>query len=167
MSCALCSLSYLLLFCLQLRSQLTCLVVIPFFATYKVTKKKPSPNNYTNVRPSPTYPGTGWANTEFRTYEFRDSIDDDDLYGVKHGGDNASIVETVDSRKRRGRDGEPPSREQQKQFFVQAMTGWENQLLQNEQKEQHEVVQEKEPIDVSADGKAVISEEREVTTMAS
>ncbi|EEP76259.1 conserved hypothetical protein [Uncinocarpus reesii 1704] len=120
-------------------------------STYKVTKKKPSPNNYTNVRPSPVWPGTGWANTEFRTYEFTSTIHDDDLYGHKIDGDNASIMETVDSRKRRGRAGEPAPRELQKQFFIQAMTGWENQIIQNAAKEyEKEEIKQKQPIQVDS-----------------
>ncbi|KAF3484348.1 uncharacterized protein GIQ15_03672 [Arthroderma uncinatum] len=126
---------------------------------YQVTKKKPSPKNYTNVRPSPTYPGTGWANTEFRTYEFTDTVDEDDLYGNKVGLDNATIRETIDSRKRRGKSVlEPPTRDMQKQFFVQAMTGWENQVAQalaadkemNEKDEAIEVTQ-KPSVSVTAE----------------
>ncbi|KMP01098.1 hypothetical protein CIHG_01389 [Coccidioides immitis H538.4] len=118
---------------------------------YTVTKKKPSPNNYTNLRPSPVWPGTGWANTEFRTYEFTAVIHDDDLYGHKIDGDNASIMETIDSRKRRGRAEAPAPRDLQKQFFVQAMRGWENQLIQNsvDEKEKEEIKQ-KQPIHVDA-----------------
>ncbi|PGH19262.1 hypothetical protein AJ80_04128 [Polytolypa hystricis UAMH7299] len=96
---------------------------------YTVTKMKPSPNNYTNVRPSPTYPGTGWSNTEFRTFEFSTTIDKDDLYGRPIEGDNSSMQETLESRKRRGKTGEQASREVQKQLFVQAMSGWENQFM--------------------------------------
>lgn len=121
----------------------------------KVTELKPSASNYTNVRPSPTYPGTGWANTEFRTYEFTDSVDDDDLYGRKIGGDNASILETSDSRKRRGQSGDAPPRSLQKQFFAQAMTGWENQQLQNNLTEEEKVtaaeVKQKQPIQVDGE----------------
>ncbi|EGE06813.1 phosphoglycerate mutase [Trichophyton equinum CBS 127.97] len=98
---------------------------------YQVTKKQPSPNNYANGRPSPKWPGTGWANTEFRTFHFTDSADTDDLYGNKIDGDNASIRETADSRKRRGKTvAEPPSREMQKEFFLQAITGWETQTAE-------------------------------------
>lgn len=97
----------------------------------KVTKKQPSPNNYANGRPSPKWPGTGWANTEFRTFHFTDSADTDDLYGNKIDGDNASIRETPDSRKRRGKTvAEPPSREMQKEFFLQAIAGWETQAAE-------------------------------------
>ncbi|KAF3898386.1 Phosphoglycerate mutase [Trichophyton interdigitale] len=98
---------------------------------YQVTKKQPSPNNYANGRPSPKWPGTGWANTEFRTFHFTDSADTDDLYGNKIDGDNASIRETADSKKRRGKTvAEPPSREMQKEFFLQAITGWETQTAE-------------------------------------
>lgn len=96
---------------------------------------------------STLYQGTGWANTEFRTYQFTDAIDKEDLYGLPLDGDNASLVELLDSRKRRGVPGEPGSREQQKQFFVQAMTGWEEQLAQSgEKKEVKEEVKQKQPV---------------------
>ncbi|KAK2871843.1 hypothetical protein FQN49_002768 [Arthroderma sp. PD_2] len=108
---------------------------------------------------STLYQGTGWANTEYRTYEFTDTIDQDDLYGNKLNSDNASIRETVESRKRRGKSAvEPPTREMQKQFFIQAMTGWENQVAQalakdqgmNEKEEALEVTQ-KQPVPVAAE----------------
>ncbi|KAL1960115.1 hypothetical protein VTO42DRAFT_287 [Malbranchea cinnamomea] len=111
---------------------------------------------------STLYEGTGWANTEFRTYEFRDSVDDDDLFGNEVGGDNASIVETSDSRKRRGVSGEAPSRELQKQFFVQAITGWENQMLQNMQNLEHEAAQKKQTVDIVASGDKVQVEDESV-----
>ncbi|EEQ83626.2 phosphoglycerate mutase [Blastomyces dermatitidis ER-3] len=79
---------------------------------------------------STLYQGTGWRNTEYRTYTFAASVDQDDLYGRPVDGDNASIIETRESRTRRGRPAEAPSRDLQKQFFVQAMTGWENQILE-------------------------------------
>ncbi|KKZ66916.1 hypothetical protein EMCG_07412 [[Emmonsia] crescens] len=79
---------------------------------------------------STLYQGTGWHNTEYRTYTFTESADQDDLYGCPVDGDNASILETRESRTRRGRSAEVPSRDLQKQFFVQAMTGWENQILE-------------------------------------
>ncbi|EFQ96778.1 phosphoglycerate mutase [Nannizzia gypsea CBS 118893] len=122
---------------------------------YQVTKKPPSPNKYANGRPSPKWPGTGWANTEFRTFHFTDSADTDDLYGIKIDGDNASIRESVDSRKRRGKTvAEPPSREMQKQFFHQAMTGWETQTAEalaasqgtDEEKDRAMEVMQKQPI---------------------
>lgn len=76
-------------------------------------------------------------------------------------------MEITESRKRRGRDGESPCRELQKQFFVQAMTGWENQILQNAQNAQREAAQKKEAVDVNKKGENAIAEEREVKTMAS
>ncbi|PGH14303.1 hypothetical protein AJ79_03125 [Helicocarpus griseus UAMH5409] len=97
---------------------------------YQVTKMPPSPNNYTNIRPSPTYPGTGWRNTEYRTFAFTDTVDEEDFYGHRTDSDNASIVETAESRTRRGKPAEGPSRAQQKQFFLQALKGWENQMVE-------------------------------------
>ncbi|QSS57683.1 phosphoglycerate mutase [Histoplasma capsulatum var. duboisii H88] len=79
---------------------------------------------------STLYQGTGWRNTEYRTFTFTSSADRDDLYGRPVDSDNASLVETCESRTRRGIAAEAPSRDLQKEFFVQAMTGWENQLLE-------------------------------------
>lgn len=123
-------------------------------SSHKVTLLPPSPKNYTNVRPSPTYPGTGWANTEFRSYAFRPGVDDEDLLGVKVGGDNASIVESRDSRKLRCRSDEAPSRELQKQFFTQAITGWDSQMAQNAHDEK-ETAGKKETVDIVAAGDKV------------
>ncbi|KAK2794036.1 hypothetical protein FQN51_000945 [Onygenales sp. PD_10] len=102
---------------------------------------------------STLYTGTGWRNTEFRTYTFSDSIDSDDLYSRPVEGDNATIVETVESRTRRGREGEPPSRDSQKEFFVQAMRGWEDQLVGAAKKEA-----EKEKLDL-VDGEKVVAQD--------
>ncbi|KGQ02053.1 hypothetical protein PAAG_11234 [Paracoccidioides lutzii Pb01] len=78
---------------------------------------------------STLYQGTGWRNTEYRTYTFSDLVHQDDLYGRPLGGDNATIQETPESRLRRGKSPEAPPRALRKQFFIQAMKGWENQVL--------------------------------------
>jgi hypothetical protein len=138
---------------------------VPIFFVHKVTTVQSSEKwRVANHGRSPTFPGTGWANTEFRIFEFRDSVDDDDLYGTKHGGDNASIVETVESRKRRGRPGEPPSRDLQKAFFQQAMAGWENQLIEDAQREAQAVQEAAEAVADGVDGENVVTEEVEVAT---
>ena len=64
-------------------------------------------------------PGTGWANTEYRSYTFEA---DDDI--------NAGIRETVESRKRRGKTGRQPSRTEQRHLFETAMIQWEHQGMQ-------------------------------------
>jgi len=62
-------------------------------------------------------PGTGWANTEFRSYQFTDESTEDD-----------SMIETAESRKRRGKEGEAqPSKEEQQRLFKQGMQGWDDQ----------------------------------------
>jgi len=76
------------------------------------------------------YQGTGWTNTEFRTYQFSDIVDTEDLEGYTVTGDNAIIVETPESRKRRGKSTEAPSREEQKALYRQGMAGWVSQGLQ-------------------------------------
>jgi broad specificity phosphatase PhoE len=64
-------------------------------------------------------PGTGWANTEYRSYTFESN---DDI--------NAGIRETVESRKRRGKTGRQPSRTEQRYMFEIAMKQWEHQGMQ-------------------------------------
>ncbi|KAJ9296163.1 hypothetical protein DTO271G3_5304 [Paecilomyces variotii] len=76
------------------------------------------------------YQGTGWSNTEYRTYRFTDTVDTEDLEGYTVDGDNASIVETLESRQRRGKEGPVPSREQQKTFYKLGIQGWDDQGLQ-------------------------------------
>jgi hypothetical protein len=65
-------------------------------------------------------PGTGWANTEYRSYIF----DEED-------GMNAGIRETAESRKRRGKTGQQPSRAEQRHMFESAMQQWEAQGMQD------------------------------------
>ena len=68
-------------------------------------------------------PGTGWANTEYRSYTFEAN---DDV--------NAGIRETAESRKRRGKTGRQSSRAEQRQMFETAMLQWENQGMQDRSK---------------------------------
>lgn len=75
-------------------------------------------------------PGTGWANTEYRTYRFTETLDTEDLEGYAVDGDNATIAETLESRQRRGKEGPVPSREQQKTFYKLGIQGWDDQGLQ-------------------------------------
>ena len=64
-------------------------------------------------------PGTGWSNAEFRTYQYSDESLESD-----------SLVETADSRKRRGKEDAPPTREEQEQLFKEGMQSWGDQGLQ-------------------------------------
>jgi hypothetical protein len=57
-------------------------------------------------------PGTSWENTEFRSYTF-EANDDDDM--------DASIRETAESRKRRGKTGMQLGRVEQWLLFDMAM----------------------------------------------
>ncbi|PWY78362.1 phosphoglycerate mutase family protein [Aspergillus heteromorphus CBS 117.55] len=79
---------------------------------------------------SSLYQGTGWTNTEYRTYEFTEDIHLDDLEGLKLDGDNASLVETRESRQRRGKTGAMSDREQQKTLYRLGTKGWDDQGLQ-------------------------------------
>lgn len=74
--------------------------------------------------------GTGWTNTEYRTFEFCDELHKDDLEGYEIEDDNASLKETIESRHRRGKNGLHPTREQQKMLYKLGTQGWDQQGLQ-------------------------------------
>ncbi|OJJ50207.1 hypothetical protein ASPZODRAFT_58164 [Penicilliopsis zonata CBS 506.65] len=76
------------------------------------------------------YQGTGWANTEYRTYEFSTDIHTDDLEGYELDGENATLIETIESRNRRGKDGPIPTRDQQRSLYKLGLQGWDGQGLQ-------------------------------------
>lgn len=73
--------------------------------------------------------GTGWKNTEYRTYTFTEEIHTDDLEGYSLGADNASIEETLESRERRGKTGPMASREEQRNLYKKGTKGWDDQGL--------------------------------------
>ncbi|KAJ5595202.1 phosphoglycerate mutase family protein [Penicillium hispanicum] len=79
---------------------------------------------------SSQYQGTGWVNTEFRSFVFSGANHTDDLEGYALDGDNASLVETVESRQRRGKGGPTPDREQQRTLYKLGTQGWDDQGLQ-------------------------------------
>ncbi|RAL16305.1 uncharacterized protein BO97DRAFT_440096 [Aspergillus homomorphus CBS 101889] len=79
---------------------------------------------------SSQFQGTGWTNTEYRTYQFSEEVHTDDLEGYQIDGDNATLVETLESRQRRGKKGPMPDREQQKRLYKIGTQGWDNQGLQ-------------------------------------
>lgn len=76
------------------------------------------------------YSGTGWVNTEYRTYAFSDRVDLDDLEDHRLDSDNASLVETLESRQGRGKKGPMAERDQQKIFYREGVEGWNAQGLQ-------------------------------------
>lgn len=91
--------------------------------------------------------GTGWANTEYRTFEFSDEVHTDDLEGYKLlDGDNATLVETAESRLRRGKDEPALTRERQRILYKLGMQGWDDQGLQlsTAEREQAKVTEGKE-----------------------
>ena len=61
-------------------------------------------------------PGTGWENTEFRSYEF---VEDDGK-----GEDTASLRETEESRRRRHGDEKPLTRTEQMELRETTLKGW-------------------------------------------
>lgn len=79
---------------------------------------------------SSQYQGTGWTNTEYRTYTFSEEDHKNDLEGNVLDGDNASLVETIESRNRRGKKGPTPDREEQKTLYRIGTQGWDEQGLQ-------------------------------------
>ncbi|KAJ5677265.1 phosphoglycerate mutase-like protein [Penicillium maclennaniae] len=81
------------------------------------------------TRPFQTYQyetGTGWFNTEFRTYEVETMANG---HGQKchEGSSEISLRETVESRRRRGKPDLAPTRAQQKILCEQVLDGWAKQ----------------------------------------
>jgi len=60
------------------------------------------------------FEGTGWANTEFRSFQF-----------LEEGGDNASIVETEESKERRKGTEHPLGKTEQMELRETAHRTWE------------------------------------------
>lgn len=71
--------------------------------------------------------GTGWENCETRAYVF-ESLDSEGE------DDEALLVETDESRRRRGKEHPMHPPEKQAELFHQSMQGWEDQGLQNPSK---------------------------------
>lgn len=74
--------------------------------------------------------GTAWVNTEYRTYTFSANEDTEDLEGRPIDGDNATLIETSESRQRRGKEEPMAGREEQKRLFREGKQGWDEQGLQ-------------------------------------
>lgn len=72
--------------------------------------------------------GTGWSNTEYRTYNF-----DEEIEGIVtvEGNDRAPITETQDSRTRRSRDMKPLTREEQIHLKATVEFQWSKDGFQN------------------------------------
>ncbi|EAU33827.1 conserved hypothetical protein [Aspergillus terreus NIH2624] len=79
---------------------------------------------------SSKFQGTGWTNTEYRTYTFSAEEHTDDLEGYPLDGDNATLVETLESRQRRNKAGPMPDRDQQRVLYRLGTQGWDDQGLQ-------------------------------------
>ncbi|KAI9808882.1 MAG: hypothetical protein M1827_007157 [Pycnora praestabilis] len=73
---------------------------------------------------SDKFQGTGWANIEFRSFTFAPDREDVD------GADNASIVETSESRERRRWTEKPLSKTEQTQLMETTHKKWEQNGLQ-------------------------------------
>ncbi|KAF9888655.1 hypothetical protein FE257_008413 [Aspergillus nanangensis] len=79
---------------------------------------------------SSKYQGTGWLNTEYRTYTFSEEEHRDDLEGYQLDGDNATLVETIESRERRDKSGPMADRDHQRVLYKLGTQGWDDQGLQ-------------------------------------
>lgn len=69
------------------------------------------------------YFGTGWANTEARSYTYKAGVDSDE--------DDAMLVETTESRARRGKATPMFAKDEQDQLFHSSHQAWEDQGLGN------------------------------------
>jgi len=69
------------------------------------------------------YSGTGWLNTEARAYEY--------VSGVDSTSDEAVLLETPDSRAKRGKVTLEFAKDKQEALFHAGNQGWENQGLGN------------------------------------
>ena len=72
---------------------------------------------------SDKYYGTGWLNTEARAYAY--------IAGVDAMDDEAALVETPESRMRRGKDTPTIDKNEQEKLFLTSHQNWEEQGLGN------------------------------------
>lgn len=87
-------------------------------------------------------PGTGWRNTEYRSFHFADlnhSSTSEPTKGT-HGNnllddyENATIRETKESRARRGKEEPQHGRDKQAELFNAVMQGWKDKDMQSTDK---------------------------------
>ncbi|KAA8644257.1 uncharacterized protein ATNIH1004_008456 [Aspergillus tanneri] len=99
---------------------------------------------------SSQYRGTGWLNTEYRTYIFSPEFHTEDLDGNTLDGDNASLVETAESRARRGKEGPMVGRRRQSTLYKLGTHEWDEQGLQLSSAERNVLKNKEEVEPVSA-----------------
>lgn len=111
---------------------------------------------------SKTYNGTGWHNTEYRSFNFvnldhcssRHTINGTSIYShTVDDYDNAALRETAESRDRRGKIEPQHGRDKQSELFNAAVQGWEDHGQPNGDK-----VGKKEGDDVNAKGKGEVED---------
>ena len=73
------------------------------------------------------YPGTGWHNCETRSYVFEEDL-------MTDKDEKARLIETIESRQKRGKTYPMYGREKQPEFFELGMQSWESQGLQRPDK---------------------------------
>lgn len=79
--------------------------------------------------------GTGWTNAEYRTFKFSDTLHKEDLEGKPlEDSDDATLVETPESRQRRGQTPEPPSREEMRALYRKGLEEWTEEEPRDEAK---------------------------------
>lgn len=79
---------------------------------------------------STLFVGTGWSNTEFRSYNFRDA---------EYTDSNASIEETRESRSRRKGSEKSLSVEEQRNLKLVAENGWQKDGFQQKKEDAEEL----------------------------
>ena len=87
-------------------------------------------------------PGTGWRNTEYRSFNFVDlnhSSTSESIKGTQSNEhlddyENATLRETKESRARRGKEEPQHGRDKQAELFNAAMWGWKDQGMQTPDK---------------------------------
>ncbi|OAP58388.1 hypothetical protein AYL99_07478 [Fonsecaea erecta] len=104
--------------------------------------------------------GTGWENTEHRTYHFEHAFDSD-------SDEDAFLTETMESRQRRGVNHPMQPHSKQHELFQRMMQGWEDQGLPNPSKLSHAAVADEEIIEEQEkSGQEPADAERHITMAA-
>ncbi|EXJ72689.1 uncharacterized protein A1O5_03836 [Cladophialophora psammophila CBS 110553] len=103
--------------------------------------------------------GTGWENTEYRTYHFEHAFSND-------SDEEAFLIETMESRNRRGLEHSMLGHDKQQELFQKMMQGWEDQGLQNPSKLSNTAVDDEIIEEQESYGQAPADAERHVTMAA-
>jgi hypothetical protein len=93
--------------------------------------------------------GTGWTYTEYRSYEIK-TKDEYCSEDPSSHNDDATLIETAESRYRRGKTNIVPTNQEQISLYEMALREWEQQgyLLKNSQRDS--IIPKREEISVAA-----------------